>query len=334
MKNPFGTYQPGDGDLPEEYGSPDVPGVKRAVLLLKERDELEKRLAEKTAELARAKDTLQGEITKRQGAEQALREAKENFGILMDYANESVRIIQEMREQFQEDQVQRARGKTLIAAFIHDLKGPLALVSSCCQFCIGNFPHLPPLEDNLKVIYESSQRAINLTKKFLEAFEYQILLVEPVNINEVVTKAWHMVQQDTQSFQVSFEADLGQNLPEVMGNAEALARVLFNLLLNAIQAVSQKGKVIVQTNFLPSENMVEVNVIDDGPGIPKEYRHRIFEPFFTTKEEGTGLGLSICQAIIKQHQGVIHVDCPSGWGTKISVKLPVAQSGSGVRAAI
>ena len=117
-----------------------------------------------------------------------------------------------------------------------------------------------------------------------------------------------------------------------MGNAETLERVFFNFLLNAIQAISQKEKVIVQTNFWPSENMVEVNVIDDEPGIPKVYRHGIFEPLFTARKEGTGLDLSICQATIKQHKGVIHVDCPSG--TKISVKLPLAQSGSGVRAAI
>ncbi len=74
--------------------------------------------------------------------------------------------------------------------------------------------------------------------------------------------------------------------------------------------------------------------MDDGPGIPQEHRRRIFEHFFTTKKEDTGLGLIICRTIIKQHQGVIDVDCPPGWGIKISVKLPMAQSGSGVRPAM
>jgi hypothetical protein len=85
MKNPFGTYQPGGGHFPEDDESPEVSEAKPGDLLLKERDELEKKLAEKTAELARAKNALRGEITKRQDAEQSLREARENFGILMDY---------------------------------------------------------------------------------------------------------------------------------------------------------------------------------------------------------------------------------------------------------
>jgi len=153
-----------------------------------------------------------------------------------------------------------------------------------------------------------------------------MLVIEPVNINEVVAKTWHDAQQDTQALQVSFETSLAQGLPEVMGNIEGLERVFFNLFLNAIQAVSRKGKVVVETHLLPSENMVEVDVVDDGPGIPAMHRPRIFEHFFTTKEEGTGLGLSLCRAIVKQHKGEIHVDCPPGGGTRVTVKLPVGQS--------
>ncbi len=303
---------------------------KRARPLLKERDELEEKLREKTAELAQAKDDLQGEIAKRESAEQALREAEQNYRILMDYAEEGVRIIQKMRAQFQEAHVQRTRGKTLITAFLHDLKGPLALISSCAQICMGSLPDLPTLEGNLKIIYESCQRATNLGKKFLEVFEFQMLSFEPVDIHKVVNRAWHDAQQDTQAFEVSFEENLEPNLPEVRGNTEGLERVFFNLFLNAIQAGSRKGKVMVETKFSSLENRVEVNVVDDGPGIPEEHRHRIFDPFFTTKEEGTGLGLSLCQAIIQQHQGDIHVDCPPKRGTRISVKLPVMQSESEV----
>ena len=333
MKNPYRTGRSTGGGLLEVYRSGDMTEAKRVKSLFKERDELDKRLREKIAELAQTKDALRGEIAKRESTEQALQQAEKNFEILTDYANESVRIIQRIREQFQEANMQNTRGKTLITAFLHDVKGPLALISSCSQFCMGNFSHLPPLEKNLKIIYESTQRAINLAKKFLEVFEVQILLVGSVNINEVITRAWHMAQEDTQAFQVSFEANLEQNLPEVRGNTVGLERVFFNLFLNAIQALSQRGKVMVQTHFLPSENMVEANVIDNGPGIPQEHRHRIFDFFFTTKPEGTGLGLSLCSMIVKEHQGAIRVDCPPGSGTKVSVKLPIVQSKSGVQPA-
>jgi len=71
--------------------------------------------------------------------------------------------------------------------------------------------------------------------------------------------------------------------------------------------------------------MLEVSVVDDGPGIPEDYRSRVFDPFFTTKDGGTGLGLSICHTIVEQHRGSIHIDCGEETGTRVSVRLPVGQ---------
>lgn len=90
-----------------------------------------------------------------------------------------------------------------------------------------------------------------------------------------------------------------------MGDEEKLGQVFLNLIMNAIQAVSGKGTVILQTNILAAQNQVEIKVIDDGPGIPDDYRKCIFDPFFTTKDRGTGLGLSICHSIVEQHNGSI-----------------------------
>jgi two-component system NtrC family sensor kinase len=110
---------------------------------------------------------------------------------------------------------------------------------------------------------------------------------------------------------------------QIRGNAEDLERVFHNLFLNAIQAFSGEGEVIAETEFSPSEKMVEISVIDNGPGIPKSDRERLFEPFFTTKEEGTGLGLSICRSIIQQHRGSIAIESNRIRGTKVTVKLPL-----------
>ena len=325
MKDAYRTYEAAGGGLLEVLRPSEVSGRKGGRPLLRERDERERDLEEKAAELARVEDALGGEIDRRRRAEKALREAEENYRILMDHTEEGVRIIQKMREQFQEADVRSSRGKTLITAFLHDLKGPLALISSCAQFCMGNASQLGSLEKNLKIIYEGTQRANDLTRKFLEVFEVEMLRVAPVRIDEVIGRAWEAVQQDTQAFQVSFEAEVEAELPEVMGNSEGLERVFFNLFLNAIQAISPTGKVVVEAEYLSSENMVEVRVMDNGPGIPKEYRRKVFDHFFTTKVGGTGLGLSLCRAIVKQHQGEIDVDCPPGGGTRVSVKLPIAE---------
>ena len=328
MKDPYRSYKAAASGILEVFRSSEVTGSRRVRPLFREREALERGLEEKAAELARVEDALQEEIAKREGAEKALREAEEKYRILMDHTEEGVRIIQKMREQFQEANVRSSRGKTLITAFLHDLKGPLALISSCAQFCLGNLPLFSPLEKNLKIIYEGTQRAVDLTKKFLEVFEVEMLRVEPVRIDEVIRGAWRVVQQDAQAFEVSFEEDIEEELPEVMGNREGLERVFSNLFLNALQAISPTGKVVVRGEYLVLEKRVEVQVIDNGPGIPKEYRRKVFDHFFTTKVGGTGLGLSLCREIVKQHQGEIEVDCPPGGGTKVSVKLPAAEASS------
>jgi signal transduction histidine kinase len=293
-------------------------------VFLKKREEEEKRLREEIAELTQVNESLSGEVAKFKQTEQALRETEENFRLLMTYSGDAVNLITQMKDQVEEAGLKAKRGKMLVTAFVHDLKGPLALGSSCAQFCIGNLPLEPPVLENLKIIYESCQRANNLIRKFLELFESQSFKFQAININGVLTNAWAAAQQDTQAFQVDFESQMGPDLPDVMGDAEALERVFFNLFLNAIQALSKKGKVTVQTQFLPRENRVEINVIDNGPGIPQELQHKIFQPFFTTKEEGTGLGLNISHLIIGEHEGTIQVSSMPGGGAKFLIKLPIA----------
>ena len=83
----------------------------------------------------------------------------------------------------------------------------------------------------------------------------------------------------------------------------------------------------METRVISDQGQVEVNVIDDGPGVPEDYRHKIFDPFFTTKDTGTGLGLSICHSIIQQHKGHIGMECDNLRGTRFSVRLPFKPKG-------
>ena len=94
-----------------------------------------------------------------------------------------------------------------------------------------------------------------------------------------------------------------------------------------VEKVNAEGKIVFNTQFLADQNQVEVNITDEGPGIPEDYRQRIFDPFFTTKDTGTGLGLSICHSIIMEHSGSISVESEVGHGTTFSVKLPINQDG-------
>jgi len=108
-----------------------------------------------------------------------------------------------------------------------------------------------------------------------------------------------------------------------------------NLLINAFEAMSGRGSVRIVATELPEEEgtsggeahvgaMVQVDVTDDGPGVPPEVMDRIFSPFFTTKPQGTGLGLAIVRKIVNAHDGRIDVQVPSAGGTQFRVTLPVS----------
>ncbi len=109
--------------------------------------------------------------------------------------------------------------------------------------------------------------------------------------------------------------------------------MIVNLCLNALEAVSEGGRVCVSCSVLPHHGpdddtrWVEVLVDDDGPGVPADARDRIFEPFFTTKARGSGLGLSIVHAIVTQHDGTIRADASPLGGARMVLSLPCADRG-------
>src|SRR5437773_9275349 len=126
---------------------------------------------------------------------------------------------------------------------------------------------------------------------------------------------------------VEIHRDYGE-IPKIQGYSGKLSQVFMNLLSNAFHAIQGKGDVWIRTR---SDNgTVEVEIEDNGVGIPRENIKRIFEPFFTTKGvgQGTGLGLSISYGIIEQHQGNIHVSSAQQRGSVFTVRLPVFQDRS------
>jgi signal transduction histidine kinase len=123
---------------------------------------------------------------------------------------------------------------------------------------------------------------------------------------------------------IRIHRDFGE-IPRIQGYSGKLNQVLMNLLSNAFHAIRGEGDVWLRTR--EAGGAVEIEVEDNGTGIPKEHLNRIFEPFFTTKPvgQGTGLGLSISYGIIEQHHGRIHVRSTPGKGSVFTVRLPVDQ---------
>jgi signal transduction histidine kinase len=133
---------------------------------------------------------------------------------------------------------------------------------------------------------------------------------EPVDISQGLTNTLVVLRGKAKDKAVSLTLDIAPNLPAVNGFAGELNQVWSNLISNALDAVSQNGRVEVTARPGRDGRGVIVSVVDDGPGIPEAIRDRIFDPFFTTKPvgEGSGLGLDIVRRLVQRHNGQIEVD--------------------------
>jgi len=244
---------------------------------------------------------------------------------LKRYSEHLEDLVEERTRQLRDAERLAAIGETAVMIG-HDLRNPLAVISSSAQLCLDGSDLNPLMRERLQMILESSRKAHGLTRQFLSYAKSSVLDFKPVNINRLLLVMWKMSELESAPCQMTFDAQLAKDLPEIMGSQENLERVFLNLFMNAIHAVSKKGTVRAETGLLPSEDLVEIKITDDGPGIPQEQQERIFEPFFTTKENGTGLGLSICQSIILQHKGIISIHSIGGQGTTVSIQIPVLQN--------
>ncbi|MCF8084323.1 MAG: PAS domain S-box protein [Deltaproteobacteria bacterium] len=217
----------------------------------------------------------------------------------------------------------------LAAGLAHELRNPLAVVSSCSQFCLDNISLDRMVKENFQVIHRNARRASELIHDLLTFARPTHFEWGEVELNEVIRKMLRMARLETRSAGIEYKLRFAKYLPPLTGDSDKLGQVFLNLIQNAIQAVSSDGMITIRTQLKKGQNQIEAHIIDNGPGIPEEYRAKIFDPFFTTKDRGTGLGLSICHTIVTQHGGSIIAENNTKSGVKVCVSLPLASKKRG-----
>ncbi|OQW96041.1 MAG: hypothetical protein BWK79_00225 [Beggiatoa sp. IS2] len=145
--------------------------------------------------------------------------------------------------------------------------------------------------------------------------------VADININDCIDSVL-VIGHNVIKGRVDIDKQYGE-LPKVQCSPSHINQVFLNVITNAAQAIEgHNGKIVIKTSF--SDKLVKIVIQDNGKGIPADVLPKIFDPFFTTKPigEGTGLGLSICYQIIQQHNGQIDVTSEPGKGTTFTISLP------------
>jgi signal transduction histidine kinase len=144
----------------------------------------------------------------------------------------------------------------------------------------------------------------------------------------VLEETLALVVYEMEAQEVSLEREYVSGLPPVPMDREQMKQVFLNLLLNAIQAMEQGGKLKVATALkhpVPGAkrgSFIKISFQDTGRGIPEDVKGKVFEPFYSTKEGGIGLGLSIAQRIVQEHGGEIGLESSPGKGTIFYLTIP------------
>ncbi|MGD8868276.1 MAG: cache domain-containing protein [Gemmatimonadales bacterium] len=212
----------------------------------------------------------------------------------------------------------------LAAGVAHEINNPLGGILSLTALALEDISAGDPNRKNLEEVVRQSERCREIVRGLLEFSRQSETGTERVDINETIENTLDLVGKQSAFFNVRLVRDLAPSLPPVTAERSQLQQVLMNIIINAVQAMAERGTLTVSTRET-ADASVEIRISDTGRGIPADEIDRIFDPFYTTKEsgEGTGLGLSIAYGIVTKHGGTITVDSVVGEGTMFTVSLPL-----------
>ena len=246
---------------------------------------------------------------------------------------ERTRQLKETHEKLLHQDKMSSLGK-LSASVVHEINNPIAGILNLIMLMkriVG--------EDELKRneidqftkyldLMETETRRTSRIVSNLLAFSRQSKM-EPrrLDINRLIEQTLFLNSNLLKICGVKVEKELDLNLPELVGSEDQLQQVFMNLISNAAEAMEASGGGVLKltSKLLASEDKIQINVSDTGPGIPYVNISKLFEPFFTTKKKGkgVGLGLSVAYGIIQEHGGSIFVRSTVGNGATFQVRLPL-----------
>jgi two-component system, NtrC family, sensor kinase len=213
----------------------------------------------------------------------------------------------------------------LAAGVAHEVNTSLAVITSNAQLLMRQMDAEDPRSRTLDKIIKQAFRASDIANNLLKFSRVSGSEYSDLELNRVISETLSLVEPMLKAAKITVNAQLGEALPAVHGNAGKLQQVFMNLIMNARDAMPRGGELTIATEA--ENSSVHVEVSDNGVGIPSDHLHKIFDPFFTTKttSRGMGLGLAVTYGIIREHSGSIQVDSVVGRGTTFRVELPIVR---------
>jgi len=222
---------------------------------------------------------------------------------------------------------QQQANRELVRNLAHEIKNPLGGIRGSAQLLERELDD-PQLREYTQVIIAEADRLQELMSRLLTS--HRMMQPTQLNLHDVIERVRRLILAEFPSIEV--RRDYDTSLPTVTGDREQLIQAILNVARNAAQAMQGSGEIVMRTRAARQVTLakrrfklaVQLQVIDNGPGIPDDIRDRIFYPLVSGRENGSGLGLSLAQSFIEQHQGAIELESRPG-RTCFTLFIPITR---------
>jgi C4-dicarboxylate-specific signal transduction histidine kinase len=272
-------------------------------------DELECRVVQRTRELSAALESLQHEVRQRE--------------------------LAELRHQRISAQLSHAERVStmghLTAGLAHELNQPLAAIANyteACDILMGESPpgeSMGTVRDYIRQAKRAALRAGQIVRRMRNFVRPNADTTAEVGINQLVSEIVELCRTEATNMCADMSLELSADPDVVAADPIQIQQVMVNLVQNSLQAMRDNigpRHIIIRTSA--ADSLVQIDVLDSGPGFSSIHPDAVFAPFQTTKQEGLGIGLSICRSIVENHKGSIWTESPRGRGAQVSFTLPLA----------
>jgi len=242
--------------------------------------------------------------------EKRVEERTEELGKMQDFMVQSEKLA--------------SMGK-MAAGVAHEINNPLTSILLNTHLMLEKVEQSSPFFESLTLIADETTRCSHIVKGLLEFARQNPPQKVRTDINSLVDKTVQLLENQAAFQNIVIIRQLAEDLPPLSLDRTKIQQVIWNLMINAAEAMAKGGTLMIVSRLADGGRSVEVRFVDTGPGIAKEILNKLFDPFFSTKSSGLGLGLAVCYGIIQGHHGAIFVESEPGHGATFTVRLPVEE---------